>query len=501
MNRTMAFFILLGVGAWALDTVVDAVFVYNDSLAGRILAPNAENIWHRLFVLGIFIGFGAYAGVINSRGKVTEENLRKARTFGDAVFNSMHDSISVLDANTLKIIDVNAAFLEEQRLGKEDVLGKTCYEVTHGLDRPCALPHDPCPLHDTVQLGVYSTYEHTHFNSRGERIMSEVSTSPLKDSSGRIVQVVHVSRDITERKRTEARMRKLSMVVEQTADIVVITGKSGIIEYVNPAFENLTGYSRDEAVGNTPRILKSGRHTAEFYQELWDTILSGGVYRNVFVNKKKNGDLYYDECTITPVIDGKGAITHFVATAKDITDQKHAEHELRERAEKDYLTGVFNRRKFYEILAHELERAQRYERALSLIMMDIDHFKKVNDTHGHAVGDEVLKATAAMVRAHIRDTDTLARIGGEEFVILAPETTLEHTLGLAEKVRCTIAAAELPRCGKITISFGVTALDDTVTIDEFVRRADEALYRAKNTGRNRVEYCLGPVAAANKALS
>ncbi len=417
-------------------------------------------------------------------------------------------------------------------------------------------------------------------------------------------------------------MRKLSTAVEKAADMIVITDNRGIIEYVNPAFETVTGYTREEATGKTPRILKSGIHGEEFYRELWDTILSGNIYRNVFVNRKKNGELYYDECTITPMRNQQNVITHFIATAKviterimaenalreseermrtitqmaanaivmidaagavsfwnpaaerlfgysaeeamgmdlhkiivprrhyddfrkgfdgfaetgegavvgktlemtarkkdgtefpvelsisgirikeqwhavgiirDITERKQAEHKLREYAEKDALTGLLNRRKFYEVLEQEKERAVRYARSLSLLMFDIDHFKAVNDTYGHSAGDKVLKTTASVVTDHIRKADVLGRIGGEEFAVLATETTAESALALAEKIRCAVEMAEHDHAGKITVSIGVSTYDIGLTLDEFVRRADEALYAAKNNGRNRVE-CYSAVA-------
>jgi len=409
VNKALLTFIILGVAAWLLDSAVDAVFFYRDSLHGQVFAPNAENIWNRLFTLSMFVGFGVYAGLIIVRRKKSEEDALQARVFAETVFNSMHDAVSVLDASNLRIIDVNDAFLADLGVRKEDVIGRTCYEVTHRKSHPCASPNDTCPFNDTVRFGTYSVYEHVHFSASGEKIIAEVSTNPIKNSEGRVVQVVHVSRNISERKRVEAELQKLSMVVEKTADIVLITDKDGIIEYVNPAFEELTGYSSDEAVGNTPRILKSGEQGPQFYEKLWETILSGNIYRDVFVNRKKNGELYYDSCTITPVVDWQGTITHFIATAKDITEQKRAEQELRERAETDYLTGLFNRRTFFEILASEVERARRYERSLSLIMLDIDHFKNVNDTYGHAEGDEVLKAVSLVVQKSIRHTDFFAR--------------------------------------------------------------------------------------------
>jgi len=181
---------------------------------------------------------------------------------------------------------------------------------------------------------------------------------------------------------------------------------------------------------------------------------------------------------------------HAVGIIRDITERKQAEHRLREFAEKDSLTGLLNRRKFYEVLEQEKERAIRYARSLSLIMFDIDHFKAVNDTYGHSAGDKVLKKIASVVTDHIRKTDVLGRIGGEEFAILATETTVESALALAEKIRRAVEMTAHDHAGKITISLGVSEYDDGLTLDEFIGRTDEALYAAKNNGRNRVK-CYG----------
>lgn len=162
-------------------------------------------------------------------------------------------------------------------------------------------------------------------------LIFDVSMIPLLDDDGVVREVVGISLDITERARTVESLRKLSSVVEQTADSVVITNKDGTIEYVNPAFETLTGYAGADAIGQNPRLLKSGMHTLPFYQDLWDTILAGRTFRSVIINKKRSGELYFEEKTITPIRDNHGAITHFVSTAKDITDRKHAEEKLRQR--------------------------------------------------------------------------------------------------------------------------------------------------------------------------
>jgi diguanylate cyclase (GGDEF)-like protein/PAS domain S-box-containing protein len=618
LGRMMLIGALPGIFFWLLDSEIDSLLL-KTSLPARVFSTDPEELWMRLFVLFAFICFGCYAGIIISRAEKAEEMSRRDREFSETVLNGMHDSISVIDARDFGIIDVNAAFLADTGLTRDQVIGKTCHDVTHRSSVPCPASGGPCPLCDAMKLGKYTTCEHVRRGPDGGKIDLEVATNPIRDDHGRVVRVVQVSRNITARKAAEIEMRKLSTAVEKAADMIVITDSRGVIEYVNPAFESVTGYTRDEAVGKTPRILKSGLHGEEFYRELWDTILSGNVYRNIFINRKKDGELYYDECTITPMRNQQNAITHFIATAKvitdriiaenalreseermraitqmaanaivmidavgaisfwnpaaeklfgysaeeamgmdlhqvivprryyddfrkgfarfsdtgegavvsktlemtaikkdgtefaveisisgirmkgqwhavgiirDITERKLAEHKLREYAEKDSLTGVFNRRKFYAVLELEKERAIRYNRSLSLIMFDIDRFKSVNDTYGHAVGDAVLKKAASVVTDHIRREDVLGRIGGEEFAVLAVESAVESASALAEKIRRAIETAEYDHAGKITVSLGVSTYDNCITLDEFVRRADEALYSAKNKGRNRVErYC------------
>ncbi|TAN44798.1 MAG: diguanylate cyclase [Nitrospirae bacterium] len=477
----------LGLCFWILDSVLDSVFFSGRPFADELLRPENMCVWMRIFVWVSFIAFGIITGTVVSRTRRSDKERRSAANFAATVFNSMHDAISLINAADHRIVDVNEAFLKELGVKREDVLGKTCYEVTQEKGTPCMPPDKPCPLHDAVSCGKYTVYEHVHYKADGEKAFFDVSVQPVKNGNGSINQVIHISRNVTERKITEARMQKLSTAVESAADPIIITDREGVIEYVNASFEKLTGYSKEEAVGNNPKMLKSGSHDRQFYKELWETILSGRVYRNMFINKKKNGELYYDECTIAPLFDANGTLTHFVATAKDLTLQKQLEEKLRKSAEHDFLTNIYNRRKFYEILENEVERANRHSRQLSITMFDIDHFKAVNDTFGHDKGDYVLKTVAGIVEESIRKTDIFARYGGEEFVILAPETDLEGAAGIAEKSRNSIESFDFDYAGKLTASFGVASFEKGMTADKLVQEADRLLYLAKNNGRNRVE--------------
>jgi diguanylate cyclase (GGDEF)-like protein len=200
---------------------------------------------------------------------------------------------------------------------------------------------------------------------------------------------------------------------------------------------------------------------------------------------RKNGEKFPIELSIA--MWNVGEKTFYSAIVRDITKRKRLESELQTRATTDTLTQVYNRIKYDEIMKREIERAKRYNHPLSLIMFDIDHFKMVNDTYGHAVGDYVLQALTHIVKLDLRETDYLVRWGGEEFVIIAPDTDIERAEILAERVRKSAEEYKFERVGTVTVSFGVTQFTKNDTEDTFIKRTDDALYAAKRMGRNRVE--------------
>lgn len=292
--------------------------------------------------------------------------------------------------------------------------------------------------------------------------------------------------DMREIKQSRYMIDKLFKAVEQIDDIVYMTDKFGTISYVNNAYCTHTGYDREEVIGQNSRISKSGVHNREFYKELWTTILDGKVYRNTLVNRKKNGDLYYEKKTITPLKDEDHVIIGFVSTGKDVTEETMLHQEIERIATIDQLTGIYNRHKFEELFALESERSRRFLQPLSLILIDIDHFKSVNDTHGHDVGDKVLVQLAATVQENIRKIDVFARWGGEEFLVLCPSTDRENVREFAEKLRVAVENTLFPVVGKITISLGVSLFDPQDSFSELFKRADQGLYYAKEHGRNQV---------------
>ena len=292
--------------------------------------------------------------------------------------------------------------------------------------------------------------------------------------------------DISDVLQTKKELTLLSKAIEQTDDMVRITDKNGKIIFVNDSNLEHSGYDREDLIGKTPRIFKSGKHTDEFYKNLWSTLLSGNTYKGVLINKKKDGSIYYEQETITPICDDKKSIQNFVVTAKDITKRIEMEKELYKRATIDSLTGIYNRQKGNEQLDIELDRFKRYSNNFVLIMLDIDYFKEVNDVYGHDVGDDILKEICTLISSYIRKSDTLSRWGGEEFIIIAPDLTEEKALQFAEKIRQKISSNNFSEVAQITASFGITFPKADESKERLLKRVDDALYMSKENGRNQV---------------
>ncbi len=306
------------------------------------------------------------------------------------------------------------------------------------------------------------------------------------DTLGRTIRYALV------RETLEARSRLFEAALNSAANGVVITDIDGHIQWANPAFTTLTGFSLDEAQGRQPaELVGSGQQDQTFYQQMWKTILAGQVWRGEVVNKRKDGSLYHEALSISPVLTGDGTIQHFVAIKQDITAQKAMEAELFHLATTDALTGLANRRHFLAQMEKELARLQRFGEPAALLMLDLDHFKWINDGHGHAAGDAVLKVFAETLRETLRKVDLAGRLGGEEFAILLPGTDIQAAYLFAERLREQVAGMAVSVGGqtlRVTVSVGIGVLtrNDT-SADTVLARADKALYRAKAGGRDRVE--------------
>jgi diguanylate cyclase (GGDEF)-like protein/PAS domain S-box-containing protein len=309
-----------------------------------------------------------------------------------------------------------------------------------------------------------------------------------------------------EHQRTEAKTHKLSQALEQTADSITITDTNGVIEYINPAFTAMTGFSAREALGHHPSLVKSGRHEAQFYRQLWDALQRGQTFRDVFINRKKGGELYYEEKTITPLKDARGRITHYISTGKDITERMQTQERLHYLSYHDVLTELPNRLLFLEWLNHALAVDGDAGIRLAVICLDVDRFKIINDTLGHDSGDRVLLALAGLLKKCLGKGDTVARFGGDEFAVLiehfaSPSDVMTKINKILERLAhpLHIDSHDL----YITVSMGIAlAPDDGTDANTLLRNADAALNRAKEQGRHTYQFYSADLShKASKRLS
>ncbi len=309
---------------------------------------------------------------------------------------------------------------------------------------------------------------------RGTIVSRTVDGTPLR--------MVGSHSDISERKQSQLKLAYYLQIIDKNV-ISSTTDLHGKITKVSQAFSDISGYSKNELIGKNHNIIRHKDTPKSLYKELWETIQSGNVWEGEIKNRNKEGLAYWVDVTISPVKNEKDEIVSYTSIRHDITDKKRIE----ELSVTDRLTQLYNRLKLDEIFSMKLASARRYNTPFSVIMMDIDFFKSVNDTWGHQAGDEVLKEFSSILKNNIRETDVVGRWGGEEFLILSSETDLDSAIELSEKLRDLVSLFKFSFAGHKTASFGVSSYhagDDEKTI---VKRADDALYRAKENGRNRVE--------------
>ncbi|MDZ7656015.1 MAG: EAL domain-containing protein [Sulfurimicrobium sp.] len=290
---------------------------------------------------------------------------------------------------------------------------------------------------------------------------------------------------------------RIAATAFESQEGMLITDSRSVILRVNRAFTDITGYSAEEAVGQSPSLLKSGHHDTAFYDALWESVQLTGMWRGEIWNRRKNGEVYPEWLTITAVKNPDGATTHYVATLNDITSRKLAEDEIRRLAFYDPLTQQPNRRLLMDRLQQALVSSARSKLFGALFFIDLDNFKTLNDTLGHDVGDLLLKQVAQRLVDCVREGDTVSRLGGDEFVLMfedlgdSPEEAANLAEGIGEKI---IAALNQPyrlagHEHHSTPSIGVTLFDDqSETVDELLKRADLAMYQAKAAGRNTLRF-------------
>jgi diguanylate cyclase (GGDEF)-like protein/PAS domain S-box-containing protein len=321
-------------------------------------------------------------------------------------------------------------------------------------------------------------------------IQVEVLASSVEHEGTPATQLVFT--DITLRKESEAKLQQAVQIIEHTMEGVVITDGKGQITSVNPAFCDITGYSKSEIIHQHLDTLKSDRHQPEFFDEVWATVSQTGFWRGEVWNQRSNGEVYPAWMTISCVRDEHGNVLHYVAVFSDITSIKQSQSQLEHLAHHDSLTNLPNRLLFEDRLQHAISQSKRQGRQLAVLFLDLDRFKNINDTLGHAMGDELLKEVAKRLQHILRDGDTAARLGGDEFTVLVES--------LEDPSQAAVVAAKIQESFKtpyqiagrelhVTTSIGISIYpEDGQTAADLTKNADAAMYQAKEQGRNNYRY-------------
>ncbi len=326
----------------------------------------------------------------------------------------------------------------------------------------------------------------------GNYLVWDIRSGPLAPLPDGRRLAITMAVDVTERKRAEEEMRLASLVFQNSSEGMTVTDADGTIISINPAFTALTYYTPEEAIGKNPRILKSGRHDAAFYQAMWHDLDTSGHWQGEIWNRRKDGEVFAERLTINTIYNVDGVPHRRVALFSDITQKKATEELIWQQANFDPLTGLPNRSMFYDRLEQEMKKARRSSSPLALLFLDLDEFKAVNDTLGHDMGDVLLKEATRRLRDCVRETDTVARLGGDEFTVILTDLDENHSVELVANVILLKLAEPFLLDDKpvhVSVSIGITLFPaDADSLDDLLKNADQAMYAAKDQGRNRYHY-------------
>jgi len=460
------------------------------------------SIEHRIFVNGkvkyvheeCHSEFDALGEPLRSVGTVQDITEQKSAELAliasekkfKALFEGINDAVFVHPLKSdgfSNFIEVNDISCKRLGYSREELLQLSPKDISAAVD----VKKRMTPKHrEALEKNKWVVFEAVHITKSGESIPVEIS-SRLFDYLGTVV-IMSLARDITERKENEVRLRQASVVFENTAEGIMITDDQANIIAVNNAFTALTGYTDEDVIGENPKLLRSGYHDSVFYNLMWNRLLETGHWQGEIWNKTKDGKTIPLWQTITRINDASGALQHYVSIFSDISIIKQKENELYHMAHHDLLTGLPNRLFLNGRLEKSLKQAQVNKTLVAVLYLDLDRFKEVNDSLGHALGDKVLMNVAKTLVKELREEDMIARVSGDEFVIVIENIEDKNDAMIIAKNLLNsldkpfmIDGNEIYTTGTIGIALSPQNGND---VDTVLKNADAALYRAKDLGRN-----------------
>ena len=385
-----------------------------------------------------------------------------------------------------KLIFVNKTAAVMFGLSVEECIGKLVFDFIHPDDKTRTKQNLSLWLKN--KKGIF-LLENRQVNVNGQIFTVAWSIHGERDECDNLIGFAGTGRDITDNKLAEEKLKLAASVFLHSHEGISITDNTATIIDVNDAFTRITGFSREEAIGKNSNFLHSGRHSPEFYADMWKALLKEGYWSGEVWNRRKNGEVYAEMLNISSVEDSSGQVSNYVGLFADITPMKKHQDQLEHIAHYDVLTNLPNRSLLADRLSQAMLHCRRHEQSLAVVFLDLDGFKAVNDAYGHNVGDELLIAISVRMKETLREGDSFARIGGDEFVaVLADLTKVEDCEPLLE--RLLLAASAPITIGDVVVnvsaSIGVTLYpQDNVDPDLLMRHADQAMYMAKDLGKNR----------------
>lgn len=470
--------IYIALGAiWILASDLALIYILSDT--HRVIALQTVKGWFFIFTTGALLFWLVYRQM-----KVLQESEDRWRFAlegaGDGVWDWDLPTSSVWFSNQWKTM-----------LGyDEDEIGTGLDEWSsrvHPEDMPSVMA-DLQP-HLDGKTAAYINEHRVRCKDGSYKWILDRGQVISRDAAGKPLRVVGVHTDITERKQSEERLKLAATVFTHAREGILITDAEINIIEVNDTFTDITGYSRDEVLGHNPRIFQSGKQSPEFYAAMWQSINTNGYWKGEVANRRKNGEAYIETLTISTVKDATNQVSNYVALFTDITQLKAHQHQLERMANYDVLTSLPNRVLLADRLRQSMIQCKRHGQSLAVVFLDLDGFKRVNDQHGHDLGDELLIVISQRMKEALREGDTLARIGGDEFVaVLADLVKVEDCQPVLERL-LLVSAESVSIDNKIlnvSASIGVTLYpEDNGDADLLIRHADQAMYMAKELGKNR----------------
>ncbi len=433
---------------------------------------------------GIWLWWQRQQEHFRALGKQAELERQALETSYDALSRYANDIILITDENG-RLVQVNDRALETYGYRREALINQVASYLC-----PSALRGEFARTLAHVKRSGSQRYETLHQRADGSVFPVGVSARLIEQNGKRFIHMV--LQDVTERKIAEESSHLAALVYQNSSEAMMVTDAHGLIISINPAFTELTGYTQDEALGKTTKILNSGRQDKAFFEAMWESLNTTGHWHGEIWNRRKNGDVFPEWLSINTIYGEDGSVHRRVALFSDITQKKESEALIWHQANFDLLTGLPNRRMFHDRLEQEMKKAHRAGLPVALLFLDLDRFKEVNDTLGHDMGDLLLKAAGERLTNCVRESDTVARLGGDEFTVILGE--LEDESSVERVTQCILHRLSEPfQLGIETVyvsaSIGITLYPaDADNVEALLKNADQAMYAAKHHGRNRFNY-------------